>query len=132
MINLLLFIVFHFQYHSLQLSVELLDSKQLNLFYLTSQLLLMQIIQAFEGNLPLDDLTEGIQPRHDILYDSHESTDYDALYDTTQYREDLIKFRKMALEGVEHTTSECSVVTSEFGRRPSGSSSEGLRNTEEK
>lgn len=91
-----------------------------------------QIIQAFEGNLPLDDLTEGIQPRHDILYDSHESTDYDALYDTTQYREDLIKFRKMALEGVEHTTSECSVVTSEFGRRPSGSSSEGLRNTEEK
>ncbi|XP_057773055.1 proline-rich receptor-like protein kinase PERK1 isoform X2 [Salvia miltiorrhiza] len=87
-----------------------------------------QIILALEGNLPLDDLTEGIQPRHNILNDSHGSSDYDSLYDTTQYREDLIKFRKMALESAEHTVSEYSGPTSEFGLRPSGSSSEGLRN----
>ncbi|KAH6820968.1 proline extensin-like receptor kinase 1 [Perilla frutescens var. hirtella] len=94
------------------------------------QLLLMQIIQALEGTLPLDELTEGIQPRHNnILNDSHESSDYDTLYDTTQYREDLVKFRKMAFESVEHTVSECSGPTSEFGRRLSCSSSE--RNTQD-
>lgn len=89
-----------------------------------------QIIRALEGNLPLDDLTEGIQTTHNIINDSNGSSDYDALYDTTQYREDLIKFKKMALESVEHTVSACSGPTSEFGRRPSCSSSE--RNTQER
>lgn len=89
----------------------------------------MQIILALEGKLPLDDLTEPIQSRQNVLNnDSHDSSDYDSLYDTTQYREDLIKFRKMALESAEHTVSEYSGPTSEFGLRPSGSSSEVLRN----
>ncbi|KAG6425918.1 hypothetical protein SASPL_110127 [Salvia splendens] len=88
-----------------------------------------QIILALEGKLPLDDLTEPIQSRQNALNnDSHDSSDYDSLYDTTQYREDLIKFRKMALESAEHTVSEYSGPTSEFGLRPSGSSSEVLRN----
>ncbi|XP_047959800.1 proline-rich receptor-like protein kinase PERK15 [Salvia hispanica] len=88
-----------------------------------------QIILALEGKLPLDDLTEPIQSRQNILNnDSHDSSDYDSLYDTTQYKEDLIKFRKMALESAEHTVSEYSGPTSEFGLRPSGSSSEVLRN----
>ncbi|PIM97420.1 Serine/threonine protein kinase [Handroanthus impetiginosus] len=91
-----------------------------------------QIIRALEGNLPLDDLNEGIQPGHSMIYDSHGSSDFDANYNTTQYREDLIKFRKMALESVELTTSECSGPTSEFGHQPSGSSSEGLQNTQGK
>ncbi|KAK6148847.1 hypothetical protein DH2020_016372 [Rehmannia glutinosa] len=90
-----------------------------------------QIILALEGNLPLNDLKEGIQLGHSTTYDSHESSDYDASYDTTHYKEDLIKFRKMALESVEHTTSECSGPTSDFGRQPSGSSSEGIPNTQE-
>ncbi|KAL0319252.1 UNVERIFIED_CONTAM: Proline-rich receptor-like protein kinase PERK1 [Sesamum angustifolium] len=88
------------------------------------------IIHALEGNLSLDELSEGVQPGHSAVYDSHGSSDYDASYDTTQYKEDLIKFRKMALESVE-ITSECSGPTSEFGHQPSGSSSEGLRNTQE-
>ncbi|KAL0354677.1 UNVERIFIED_CONTAM: Proline-rich receptor-like protein kinase PERK1 [Sesamum radiatum] len=89
-----------------------------------------QIIRALEGNLSLDELSEGVQPGHSAVYDSHGSSDYDASYDTTQYKEDLIKFRKMALESVEITTSECSGPTSEFGHQPSGSSSEGLRTQE--
>ncbi|KAL1551544.1 Proline-rich receptor-like protein kinase perk1 [Salvia divinorum] len=88
-----------------------------------------QIILALEGKLPLDDLTEPTQSRQSVLNnDSHDSSDYDSLYDTTQYKEDLIKFRKMALESAEHTVSEYSGPTSEFGLRPSGSSSEVLRN----
>ncbi|KAL7140190.1 hypothetical protein ABFS83_09G105200 [Erythranthe nasuta] len=86
-----------------------------------------QIIRALEGNLNLEELNEGLKPGHSRKYDSsHGSSDFDISYDTTQYREDLIKFRKMALESVEHTTSEFSGPTSDFGRRPSGSSSEVL------
>ncbi|KAL0415230.1 UNVERIFIED_CONTAM: Proline-rich receptor-like protein kinase PERK1 [Sesamum latifolium] len=102
----------------------IMPRKQLNL-------LPTQIIRALEGNLSLDELSEGVQPGHSGVYDSHGSSDYDASYDTTQYKEDLIKFRKMALESVEITTSECSGPTSEFGHQPSGSSSEGLGNTQE-
>ncbi|KAG8379957.1 hypothetical protein BUALT_Bualt07G0143600 [Buddleja alternifolia] len=89
-----------------------------------------QIVRALEGNIPLDDLTEGTQPGHNAVYDSsHGSSDYDASYDTKQYKEDLRKFRKMALESTEHTTSECSGPTSEFGHQPSGSSSEVYKTT---
>lgn len=90
----------------------------------------MQITRALEGNLPLDELNEDtFQLGQSAKYDSHGSQDYDIPYDTTQYREDLIKFKKMALESAGHTTSECSGPTSEFGRGPSASSSEGLPNT---
>ncbi|KAL8458260.1 hypothetical protein ACS0TY_035948 [Phlomoides rotata] len=90
-----------------------------------------QILGALEGKLSLGELTEDIKPGHITIFDSHGSSDGDVSYDSTQYREDLIKFRKMAFESVEQelTTSECSGPTSEFGRRASGSSSECLRNT---
>ncbi|KAG8362875.1 hypothetical protein BUALT_BualtUnG0028300 [Buddleja alternifolia] len=66
-----------------------------------------QIICALEGNLSLDELSEGIRPEHNTTYGSHGSSDYDISYDTTQYKEDLRKFRKMALESLEqHNTSE--------------------------
>ncbi|CAA0837257.1 Proline-rich receptor-like protein kinase PERK1 [Striga hermonthica] len=87
-----------------------------------------QIILALEGKLPLEELKEGIQPGHSGVYDSYGSSDYDASYDTMHYKEDLMKFRKMALENLDNNTSEYSGLTSDFGRHPSGSSSEGLPN----
>lgn len=86
-----------------------------------------QIVRALEGNMPLEDLNEGIRPGHSTIYGSHDSSDYDTL----QYKEDLNKFRKMALEGQENNSSGCSGPTSDFGHHPSGSSSEGLRTTQD-
>ncbi|GFP99917.1 proline-rich receptor-like protein kinase perk1 [Phtheirospermum japonicum] len=91
-----------------------------------------QIVLALKGNLPLEELKEGIQPGHSGVYDSYGSSDYDASYDTAHYKEDLIKFRKMALESIDHNTSEYSGPTSDFGRQPSGSSSEGLSNIQQR
>lgn len=86
-----------------------------------------QIVRALEGNLPLDELNEGLRPGHSGIYDgSYGSSDFDA----AQYKEDLKKFRKMALESQAQNSSECSGPTSEFGPHPSGSSSEGLRTTQ--
>ena len=77
--------------------------------------------------MSLDDLNEGIRPGHSTIYGSHESADYD----TAQYKEDLKKFTKMALEGQDHNSSECSGPTSDFGQHPSGSSTDGLRTTQD-
>lgn len=85
-----------------------------------------QIIRALEGSLPLDDLNYGTRPGPGSVQDSHCSSDCDASYDSTQYKEDLRKFRKLAFESVEHNPSECSGPTSDFGPQPSGSSSETL------
>ncbi|CAN4088991.1 unnamed protein product [Withania somnifera] len=85
-----------------------------------------QIVRALEGNLPLDELNEGLRPGHSGIYESYGSSDFDA----AQYKEDLKKFRKMALESQGQNSSECSGPTSEFGRHPSGSSSEGIRTTQ--
>nr|XP_018629339.1 proline-rich receptor-like protein kinase PERK15 isoform X2 [Nicotiana tomentosiformis] len=86
-----------------------------------------QIVRALEGNLPLDDLNEGLRPGHSGIYESYGSSDFDS----AQYKEDLKKFRKMALESQAQNSSECSGPTSEFGPHPSGSSSEGLRTTQD-
>lgn len=88
---------------------------------------LRQIVRALEGNLPVDDLIGGVRPGHSAIQEPFGSSDYD----TTQYKEDLEKFRKMALETQTHNSSECSGPTSEFGPPPSGSSSEGLRTTQD-
>ncbi|GER48348.1 protein kinase superfamily protein [Striga asiatica] len=87
-----------------------------------------QIIRALEGSLALEELKEGSHPGDSGTYDSYGSSDYDASYDTMHYKEDLLKFRKMAFESLENNTSEYSVPTSDFGRQPSGSSSEGFEN----
>lgn len=80
-----------------------------------------QVVRALEGDVSLADLNEGIRPGHSTIYSSHESSDYD----TQQYKEDMIKFRKMALGTQEYAgSSEYSAATSEYGLNPSGSSSE--------
>ncbi|VVA98612.1 unnamed protein product [Arabis nemorensis] len=82
-----------------------------------------QIVRALEGNVSLSDLNEGMRPGHSNVYSSYGgSTDYD----TSQYNDDMKKFRKMALGTQEYgTTGEYSNPTSEYGLYPSGSSSEG-------
>ncbi|EEF48251.1 proline-rich receptor-like protein kinase PERK1 [Ricinus communis] len=85
-----------------------------------------QVVRALEGDVALSDLNEGIRPGHSSLY-SYGSSDYD----TSQYNEDMKKFRKMALGSQEYgASSEYSGPTSEYGLYPSGSSSEG-HNTRE-
>ncbi|CAL5186477.1 unnamed protein product [Lathyrus oleraceus] len=80
-----------------------------------------QVVRALEGDVSLADLNEGVRPGHSSVYSSHESSDYD----TQQYKEDMIKFRKMALGTQEYAaSSEYSAATSEYGLNPSGSSSE--------
>lgn len=79
-----------------------------------------QIVRALEGDVSLSDLNEGIRPGHSALYSSHGSSDYD----TSQYNEDLKKFRKMALASQEYGSSEYSDPTSEYGVNPSVSGSE--------
>ncbi|KAH7511919.1 hypothetical protein FEM48_Zijuj12G0034300 [Ziziphus jujuba var. spinosa] len=81
-----------------------------------------QIVRALEGDVSLSDLNEGIRPGQSNLYSSYGSSDYD----TSQYNEDMKKFRKMALGSQEYgASSEYSGPTSEYGLYPSGSSSEG-------
>ncbi|XP_035836707.1 proline-rich receptor-like protein kinase PERK1 isoform X2 [Helianthus annuus] len=81
-----------------------------------------QIARALEGNLSLKDLDEGIKAGHNKLNGSHASSDFD----TAQYREELKKFQKMAFDS-QNNSSKWSVVTSNIGQQPSGSSSEDLR-----
>ncbi|KAK2985309.1 hypothetical protein RJ640_024305 [Escallonia rubra] len=85
-----------------------------------------QVVRALEGDVSLSDLNEGIKPGHSTVYSSHGSSDYD----TAQHKEDLKKFRKMALESQEYASSEYSRPTSEYGLNPSGSSSEGQQTGE--
>lgn len=88
-----------------------------------------QIVRALEGDVSLSDLNEGIRPGHSTVYSSYGSSDYD----TSQYNDDMKKFRKMALGTQEYGgSSEYStgIPTSEYGLNPSGSSSEG-QNTRE-
>uniref|UniRef100_A0A2C9UB35 non-specific serine/threonine protein kinase n=1 Tax=Manihot esculenta TaxID=3983 RepID=A0A2C9UB35_MANES len=85
-----------------------------------------QVVRALEGDVALSDLNEGIRPGHSSVY-SYGSSDYD----TSQYNEDMKKFRKMALGSQEYgASSEYSGPTSDYGLYPSGSSSEG-HNTRE-
>ncbi|KAK9060768.1 hypothetical protein SSX86_021474 [Deinandra increscens subsp. villosa] len=79
-----------------------------------------QVVRALEGDVSLSDLNEGIRPGQSSVFGSHGSSDYD----TAQYNEDMVKFRKMALGTQEYASSEYSRPTSEYGVYPSGSSSE--------
>ncbi|KAK9269123.1 hypothetical protein L1049_000892 [Liquidambar formosana] len=85
-----------------------------------------QVVRALEGDVSLSDLNEGIRPGHSTVYSSYGSSDYD----TSQYNEDMKKFRKMALASREYGSSEYSGPTSEYGLNPSGSSSEGQQTRE--
>ncbi|KAL3721004.1 hypothetical protein ACJRO7_005769 [Eucalyptus globulus] len=83
-----------------------------------------QVVRALEGK---SDLNEGIVPGHSRAYSPYGSSDYD----TSQYQEDLKKFRMMALESQEQATSEYSGLTSEYGLHPSSSSSGFQQTTQE-
>ncbi|XWS26852.1 hypothetical protein CRYUN_Cryun26dG0066000 [Craigia yunnanensis] len=81
-----------------------------------------QIVRALEGDASLSDLNEGMRPGQSNVYSSYGSSDYD----TSQYNEDMKKFRRMALGTQEYgASSEYSEPTSEYGLYPSGSSNEG-------
>lgn len=79
------------------------------------------MVRALEGDISLSNLSEGLTPGHSSVY-SYGSSDYDNI----QYKEDMRRFRKMALESQEQSGgSEYSAPTSEYGLYPSGSSNEG-------
>ena len=77
--------------------------------------------------MSLDDLNEGITPGHSTVFYSYGSSDYN----TTQYKEDMKKFRKRALESQGLGSSEYSGPTSEYNVNPSSSSTEGQHTTQE-
>ncbi|XVE54268.1 hypothetical protein DITRI_Ditri03aG0067000 [Diplodiscus trichospermus] len=81
-----------------------------------------QIVRALEGDASLSDLNEEMRPGHSNVYSTHGSSDYD----TSQYNEDMKRFRRIALGSQEYGASnEYSEATSEYGLYPSGSSNEG-------
>lgn len=77
-----------------------------------------------EGDTSLDDLHDGMKPGHSQFVGS--SSDYDS----SSYNEDMMKFRKMALQSNDYQSSQYSAPTSEYGLNPSGSSSEGQHTRE--
>lgn len=86
-----------------------------------------QIVRALEGDISLADLNEGTESGQSKVLSSFVCSDYSS----AQYREDLQKFRKMALESQVQVSSEYSGLTNEYGQNPSGSSSEGQQTTQE-
>ncbi|KAM2993974.1 hypothetical protein FF2_046002 [Malus domestica] len=76
-----------------------------------------QAVRALEGNLSADELNEGIIPGQSTVF-SYGSSEYNA----SEYKEDLNKFRKLALalEIQEQETSENSGPSSDFGMLSSG------------
>lgn len=86
-----------------------------------------QVVRALEGDLSLSDLNTEIRPGHNTAYGSHGSSDYD----TSQYNEDLKRFRKIAMGTQEYGSSEQSGPTSESVSHPSGSSSGAQQTTQE-
>ncbi|CAL5397029.1 unnamed protein product [Camellia sinensis] len=86
-----------------------------------------QVVQAFEGDVSLSDLNEGIKPGHNTVYSSCGISDYD----TSQYNEDMKKFRKMVLGTREDGSNENSALTNEYGLYPSSLSSGGQQTTRE-
>ncbi|XP_054778688.1 proline-rich receptor-like protein kinase PERK7 [Prosopis cineraria] len=76
-----------------------------------------QIVRALEGDVSLDDLSEGVKPGQSSIF-TNSSMEYDA----STYSADMKKFRKLALDS-GYASSEFG-QTSEYGLNPSSSSSE--------
>lgn len=87
-----------------------------------------QIVLALEGKMPLEELNDGIMPGHSSVYSSCGSSEYNY---SLQYREDVKKFRKLALESVDIGSSEYSEQTSDYGPNKSSSSTEDRQTTQE-
>lgn len=75
----------------------------------------MQIVRALEGDVSLDDLSEGVKPGQSSIF-SNNSVEYSA----STYSADMKRFRKLALES-GYGSSEFG-QTSEYGLNPSESS----------
>lgn len=84
-----------------------------------------QIVRALEGNLCAEDLLKET-PIDKRTFQG--SSDYDS---SSQYQENLKKFKKLALESQDLSTSEHSVFTGEHGGGPSTSSTDNQRDTQE-
>lgn len=78
-----------------------------------------QVVRALEGDVSLEDLNEGIKPGQSSYFGSGTSSEYDA----SSYSADMKKFRKVALDSREYTSSDYG-GTSEYGLNPSSTSSE--------
>ncbi|KAI9124016.1 hypothetical protein K1719_005316 [Acacia pycnantha] len=76
-----------------------------------------QIVRALEGDVSLDDLSEGVKPGQSSLFTSNGME-----YDASSYSADMKKFRKLALDS-SYASSEFG-QTSEYGLNPSSSSSD--------
>ncbi|KAK1602395.1 hypothetical protein QYE76_007939 [Lolium multiflorum] len=87
-----------------------------------------QVVRALEGDVSLDDLNEGVRPGHSRFMGSHASSEYD----TSQYNEDLKKFRKMALGTSSFQSSQQTPSSSEHGQQePSTTGSDSHHQTQE-
>ncbi|KAE8712569.1 Proline-rich receptor-like protein kinase PERK7 [Hibiscus syriacus] len=80
-----------------------------------------QVVRALEGESSLSDLNEGMKPGQSNVYDSYGSSDFDS----SQYNEDMKRFRRVLGSQEYGPNSEYSESTSEYGLYPSGSSNEG-------
>ncbi|KAJ4843565.1 hypothetical protein Tsubulata_040934, partial [Turnera subulata] len=85
-----------------------------------------QIFRALEGNMSLDELSEGAAIGHSTIFSTEGSE-----YSYTQYNEDLKKFKQLALGGLALDTSGSAVLqeysgpSSDNPQPSSSSSSEG-------
>jgi hypothetical protein len=84
--------------------------------------LIDQVVRALEGDVSLEDLNEGVRPGHSHFFRSYSESEYDS----SQYNEDMKKFKKMALNNNNYTSSQYSAPTSEYGQVQSASSSEEM------
>ncbi|XP_062008359.1 proline-rich receptor-like protein kinase PERK1 [Rosa rugosa] len=87
-----------------------------------------QVVRALEGNLSPDELNAVI-PGLSMIYSSSEGTQYS----TREYKEDMLKFRKLALESPEldQGISEISGPSSDFGQHQSASSGEAQQTSQD-
>ncbi|EFH58493.1 hypothetical protein ARALYDRAFT_896220 [Arabidopsis lyrata subsp. lyrata] len=73
-----------------------------------------QIVRALEGDMSMDDLSEGTRPgQSKYLRPGSVSSEYNA----SSYTADMKKFKKLALENKEYQSSEYG-GTSEYGLNP--------------
>ncbi|KAL5228096.1 hypothetical protein ABZP36_016361 [Zizania latifolia] len=84
------------------------------------------VVRALEGDVSLDDLSEGVRPGHSRFLGSYSSSEYD----TGHYKEDMKKFRKMAF-GSSGLESSQQTLTSEYGQNLPVSSGDGHQLQEE-
>ena len=86
-----------------------------------------QIVRALEGNSLLEDLNEGVKPGHSSVYNPNGGSD---AYDTRAYDADMLKFKKMVMNGQDFNSSEYG-GTSEYGLNLSASSGDSPANNEQ-